>query len=95
MSMAHLHVRVYALYGIEFYFQIQPITARFNYCSTNLLLRTFESFKVPIVANQNGVCLQNTSKSHSYNLNMAIILTLWIRNGAVLKSSSQWQLKEF
>ena len=27
--------------------------------------------------------------------NMAIIMTLWIGNGAVLKSSSQWQLKEF
>ena len=26
---------------------------------------------------------------------MAIIMTLWIGNGAVLKSSSQWQLKEF
>ena len=28
-------------------------------------------------------------------LNMAFIMTLWIGNGAVLKSSSQWQLKEF
>ena len=26
---------------------------------------------------------------------MVIIMTLWIGNGAVLKSSSQWQLKEF
>ena len=26
---------------------------------------------------------------------MAITMTLWIGNGAVLKSSSQWQLKEF
>ena len=26
---------------------------------------------------------------------MAIIMTLWIGNGAVLKSSSQWQLKEY
>ena len=26
---------------------------------------------------------------------MAIIMTLWIGNCAVLKSSSQWQLKEF
>ena len=26
---------------------------------------------------------------------MAITMTLWISNGAVLKSSSQWQLKEF
>ena len=26
---------------------------------------------------------------------MAIIITLWIGNGAVLKSSSQWQLKAF
>ena len=26
---------------------------------------------------------------------MAIIITLWIGNGAVLKSSSKWQLKEF
>ena len=26
---------------------------------------------------------------------MAVIMTLWIGNGAVLKSSSQWQLKEF
>ena len=26
---------------------------------------------------------------------MAIIMTLWIGNGEVLKSSSQWQLKEF
>ena len=26
---------------------------------------------------------------------MAIIMTLWTVNGAVLKSSSQWQLKEF
>ena len=26
---------------------------------------------------------------------MAIIVTLWIVNGAVLKSSSQWQLIEF
>ena len=26
---------------------------------------------------------------------MAIIMTLWTGNGAVLKSSSQWQLKEF
>ena len=25
---------------------------------------------------------------------MVIIMTLWIGNGAVLKSSSQWQLKE-
>ena len=25
---------------------------------------------------------------------MAIIMTLWIGNGAVLKSCSQWQLKE-
>ena len=25
---------------------------------------------------------------------MAFIVTLWIGNGAVLKSSSQWQLKE-
>ena len=27
--------------------------------------------------------------------NMAVIMTLWIGNGAVLKSSIQWQLKEF
>ena len=26
---------------------------------------------------------------------MAIIMTLWIGNGAVLNSSSPWQLKEF
>ena len=26
---------------------------------------------------------------------MAIIMTLWIGTGAVLKNSSQWQLKEF
>ena len=26
---------------------------------------------------------------------MAFIMTLWIGNGAVLKISSQWQLKEF
>ena len=26
---------------------------------------------------------------------MAIIMTLWIGNSVVLKSSSQWQLKEF
>ena len=26
---------------------------------------------------------------------MVIIMTLWIGNGAVLKSSSPWQLKEF
>ena len=26
---------------------------------------------------------------------MAFIMTLWIGNGAVLKSSSQWHLKEF
>ena len=26
---------------------------------------------------------------------MVIIMTLWIGNGKVLKSSSQWQLKEF
>ena len=26
---------------------------------------------------------------------MVIIMTLWIDNGAVLKSSSPWQLKEF
>ena len=26
---------------------------------------------------------------------MAFIMTLWIGNGAVLKSSSQWQLKNF
>ena len=26
---------------------------------------------------------------------MAIIMTLWIGNGTVLKNSSQWQLKEF
>ena len=25
---------------------------------------------------------------------MSFIMTLWIGNGAVLKSSSQWQLKE-
>ena len=25
---------------------------------------------------------------------MVIVMTLWIGNGAVLKSSSQWQLKE-
>ena len=52
--------------------------------------------KVPIAASCKGVCLQNTSKSHTYHLkNMAIIMTLWIGNSAVLKSSSQWQLKEF
>ena len=26
---------------------------------------------------------------------MAFIMTMWIDNGAVLKSSSQWQFKEF
>ena len=26
---------------------------------------------------------------------MAFIMTLWIGNGAVLKSSSQWQLNDF
>ena len=26
---------------------------------------------------------------------MAFTMTLWIGNGAVLKSNSQWQLKEF
>ena len=26
---------------------------------------------------------------------MAIIITLWIGNGAVLKDSGHWQLKEF
>ena len=32
---------------------------------------------------KNNVCLQNTSKSHSYH--MAFSMTLWIGNGAVLK----------
>ena len=32
---------------------------------------------------------------HVPSQNMAIIMTLRIVNGAVLKSSSQWQLKEF
>ena len=46
--------------------------------------------KVPTAANWMDVCLQNTSKSHSYFLkNMAFIMTLWIGNVAVLKSSSQ------
>ena len=49
-------------------------------------------FKVPIAPNYKGVCLQNTSKPHSYHL-MVIVMTLWIGNSAVLKSSSQWQLK--
>ena len=29
------------------------------------------------------------------SIRMAFIMTLWIGNGAVLKSSSQWQLNEF
>ena len=49
--------------------------------------------KVPIAANQKGVYLQNTSKSHSYHLQIWEFFTLWIGHGAVLKSSSQWQLK--
>ena len=52
-------------------------------------------FKVPIAANWKGVCLQNTSKPHSYHLKMVIIMTSWIGDGAIVESSSQWQLKEF
>ena len=29
------------------------------------------------------------------SLNIAIIMTVWKGNSAVLKSSTQWQLKEF
>ena len=55
-----------------------------------------QPIKVPIAANYEGVCLQNTSKSNSYHPNiMAFFMTLWTGNGAVLKSSSPWQLKEF
>ena len=32
---------------------------------------------------------------HTILKNMAFITTLWIGNDTVLKSSSQWQLKEF
>ena len=38
---------------------------------------------------------QYTPASSKGGINMAIIMTLWIGNGAVLESSSQWQLKEF
>ena len=44
--------------------------------------------KVPIAANEKGVCLQNTSKSYSHHQNMAFIMNLWIGNRAALKSSS-------
>ena len=47
----------------------------------------FNVLKVPIAANCKDVCLQNTSKSPSYN--MAIIMTFWIGNGPVLKISSE------
>ena len=43
------------------------------------------------------ISLFDKSKKHcvTRRKNMAINMTLWIGNGAVLKSSSQWQLKEF
>ena len=45
--------------------------------------------KVPIAANWKGVCLQNTSKPHSYHLKIwDFFMTLWIGNGAVLKRPS-------
>ena len=64
---------------------LQP-TSMFLFCNS---IHIFYSS----VPNYTGVCLQNTSKSHSnhLNLNMVIIMTLWIGNGAVLRSSSQWQ----
>ena len=34
----------------------------------NIDITTLEQFKVPIAANWKGVCLQNTSKPHSYIL---------------------------
>ena len=67
-------------------------------CEENENIKFFSlQFEVPIAANYKGVCLQNTSKFHSYHLmqDMEIIMTLWLVNGAVHKSSSQWQLKEF
>ena len=54
-------------------------------------------FKVPIAINCRGVCLQNTSKPHSYILKYGDyydFMDRWIGNGAILQSSSQWQLKE-
>ena len=51
-------------------------------CSLNVVC-TYCSLKVAIAANLNDVCLQNTSKTHSYHLKYGIIMTLWIGNGAV------------
>ena len=50
----------------------------------------FQSFLLSFA--KSDVCLQNTSKSHSYHLK---IWHLLIGNGASLRSSNQWQLKEF
>ena len=35
-------------------------------CDHDLMMEDY--LKVPIAANKKGVCLQNTSKSHSYHL---------------------------
>ena len=48
---------------------------------------------VPTAAKLQDVFIQNTSKSYSYH--HKILRLLWIGNGAVLKSSSQWQLRQF
>ena len=39
-----------------------------------LLLIAFPPFKVQIAANWKGVCLQNTSKSHSFHLKIWLLL---------------------
>ena len=41
------------------------------------------------------VCKIQVNPIHTILKNMAFIMTVWIGNGVVLKSSSQWQLKEF
>ena len=45
--------------------------------SSNLKFLSAKSFKVPIAANWKGVCLQNTSKPHSYHLKIWWLLWLY------------------
>ena len=55
--------------------------------------RRITSLKSHIAANKNGVCLRNTSNHIHIILKYGDYYTLWIGNDAVVKSSSQWQLK--
>ena len=86
--------------GIELWFLFTALLYNVTYLCMKFEVNSFNTFEVMPRRRFRDAQMDARTDIRTYGqgdfiyggINMGIIMTLWIGNGAVLKSSSQWQL---